>query len=393
MAKRKITVLFGAGASKDAGLPDAYELTEQVYNELVKAKSNDAVLYAVVVAKLIARNAKNGQSPFNSINIEDVYDGLKRLLNRDSDLLSEFVSGWDPISASSSKPFNAEKFAQNLAQTFEFSTRRNLEGRVHLGINQRNLTELVTELDRCFGGDLHQYRGASLEPFLATLSLILNIENTKTSYMEEFLNKHCDHVECIATLNYDQLVETSLANINRNVDFGLTYWNEKRFVRFHGKSLKLLKLHGSTNWFVQKHDEIWIGEPNASVFPSSRAMIFGGQSDKLVPYGPFLHLRHQFDQFLQASSVLLVVGYSFRDLHLNALIRSWIATRQNGKIIIVDPGDFDGDREVFRYIQNSDQQLKRKMRVEIKEIKKGFAEALDEIDEEIQKRPNLTKTR
>lgn len=73
----KVTVLLGAGASKDAGLPDAFELTERVYDRLVEARSNDAVLYAVVVAKLIARNAKNGQSPFSRINIEDVYDGLK----------------------------------------------------------------------------------------------------------------------------------------------------------------------------------------------------------------------------------------------------------------------------------------------------------------------------
>jgi hypothetical protein len=389
----KVTVLFGAGASKDAGLPDAYELTKQVYDRLVEAKSNDAVLYAVVVAKLIARNAKNGQSPFSNINIEDVYDGLKRLLNRDGDILSEFVSGWDPISASSSKPFDAPDFARNLSSIFSFSERRSLDRSAQMNVNQRSLEQTVSELQRCFGGDLYQYRGASLEPFLTTLASILSVQTAQTKYMEHFLAKHCDNIKCIATLNYDQLVEVSLDKIDRKVDLGLTYWNEKRFVRFHGKSPKLIKLHGSTNWFIRNDDEIvFNGDLTPSVYAPSRAIIFGGQSEKLVPYGPFLHLRHQFHQFLQDSSCLLVIGYSFRDLHLNALIRSWIATRQNGKIIIVDPGDFAGDRSVFRYARKLDYDSNTKMRVKIKEIKKGFADALEDIDQELMPRPKLAKS-
>ena len=386
-------MLLGAGASKDAGLPDAYELTKQVYDRLVGAGSNDAVLYAVVVAKLIARNAKNGQSPFNNINIEDVYDGLKRLLNRDSDILSEFVSGWDPISASSSKPFDAPEFARNLSSIFSFSERRSLDRNARMSVNQGSLERTVSELQRCFGGDLYQYKRASLDPFLATLAGILDVQNAKTGYMERFLDKHCDNVECIATLNYDQLVEVSLKKIGSKADLGLTQWNEKRFIKFHGRSPKLIKLHGSTDWFIGNDDEIFFpGDPTISVYARSRAIIFGGQSEKLVPYGPFLHLRHQFHQFLQGSSYLLVIGYSFRDLHLNALIRSWIATRQNGKIIIVDPGNFAGDRGVFRYARTLDYDRNTKMRVEIKEIRKGFAAALDDIDQELMTRPKLANS-
>lgn len=387
----KITVLLGAGASKDAGLPSAYELTQQVYDRLVSAKSNDAVLYAVVVAKLIARNAKNGQSPFDNINIEDVYDGLKRLLNRDSDLLSEFVSGWDPISASSSKPFDAQGFADNLSSVFNIPDSR--ERVQQMKIDGGRLQMAISELQRCFGGDLSLYRGASLEPFIATLADILNVQNTQTTYMEAFLGKHCDSLECIATLNYDQLVEVSLQKIDRKVDLGLTHWNEERFVRFHGKSTKLIKLHGSTDWFIRNDDEIVIdGVTTPSVYGQSRAMIFGGQSEKLVPYGPFLHLRHQFHRFLQGSSYLLVIGYSFGDLHLNALIRSWIATRQNGKIIIVDPNDFAGDKGVFKYASTAGKDSRTRMRVEIKQIRKGFAEALEDIDQELKTRPKLANS-
>ncbi len=384
-------MLLGAGASKDAGLPNTNELTKRVYDRLVSAKSNDAVLYAVVVAKLIARNAKNRQSPFDDINVEDVYDGLKRLLNRDSDLLSEFVSGWDPISASSSRPFDAQSFRDNLSSAFKMPDSRDRAQQIK--IDQYQIDQMVSELQRCFGGDLYQYKRGSLDPFLATLASILDVQNAQTGYMETFLRKHCDSVECIATLNYDQLVEASLEKIGRKVDLGLTHWNEKRFVRFRGQSPKLIKLHGSTDWFIRNEDEIvFPGDVTPSVSPKLRAMIFGGQSDKLVPNGPFLHLRHQFHRFLQGSSYLLVIGYSFRDLHLNALIRSWIATRQNGKIIIVDPNGFTDSQGVFKYASTVGKDLRMKMRVEKKEIRKGFADALDDIDQELKTRPKLANS-
>ena len=389
MAARKITALFGAGASMDAGLPNTYKLTREVYSRLADSKSKDAVLYAVVVSKLIARNAKKGFSPFDEINVEEVYDGLKRLINRDSDLLSEFVSGWDPISTLSSKPFDAQAFANDFVSTFELSSRRSLSGTTHLSINQSRLGSLVSELQRAFDGDFYQYRGASLAPFLATLSQILDVKEKDTSYMQEFLSAHGDALECIATLNYDQVVEVSSDKNGSKVDFGLSQWNDKRYVRFHGQSLKLIKLHGSTNWYLKNDDEIDIRDNDVGQF-FSRAMIFGGQSDKLVPYGPFLHLRHQFQQFLQGSSYLLVVGYSFQDIHLNALIRSWVATRQKGKIIIVDPGKDHSKNEVFRYSRILDERGQRKgQRVQIKHIPKGFSDSLSEIAIELNKNPEL----
>jgi hypothetical protein len=390
LATRKITALFGAGASMDANLPNAYRLTREVYSRLSDGKSQDAILYAVVVSKLIARNAKNGLSPFSDINIEDVYDGLKRLLNKDSDFLSEFVSGWDPIATLPSKPFDAQAFANDFASVFSLNSRRSLDGTARLSIDQSHLRRLVAELQRALDGDFYQYRGASLEPFLSTLSKILNVRDKNTSYMQKFLNSHSDDLECIATLNYDQLVEVSSEKNGSKVDFGLTQWNDKRFVRFHGQSLKLIKLHGSTNWYIKNHDEINISDDDiGNFFP--RAMIFGGQSDKLVPYGPFLHLRHQFQQFLQGSSYLLVVGYSFRDVHLNALIRSWVATRQRGKIIIVDPGEDHSANDVFRYSYILDEQGRRKGRkVEIRQIALGFSDALPSIEKELRQAPVLT---
>jgi len=388
VAKRKFVALFGAGASVDAGLPSAFQLTEDIYSQLKKSKSEQSILFGIVVAKLIARNAKQGKSPFAQINVEDVYDGLKRLLNKDDDLLSEFVYSWDPISTAPSRSFDANKLAQSLASIYKLSDRRSLDGRPTLQLDNRSIQTAVSEIQRAVEGDIHQLRGASLEPFLETLSNLLKIDETKIGYMQQFLAQHSSNFNCIATLNYDQLIETALDKNGSRFDLGLSQWNEKRYVQFHGKSPKIIKLHGSTDWYIRNHDEI-VTEQNPLGL-SKRAMIFGGQSEKLVPDGPFLHLRHEFQRFLRGSSYLLVVGYSFQDMHLNAIIRSWIATRKNGKIIIVNPSEFSGDQSVFQYAALSRSlQGTGKLRVEIKEIRKGFAESLDQIEEALNTNPNL----
>src|SRR4051812_48392483 len=109
-------ILLGAGASRDAGLPDSYELTRQVYERLSRPRYEvHSKLFGYIVAKLTARGVLSGGSPFSEVNIEDAYDGLTRLLNRDSDFLSDFVYSWDPILESMSIPFDSYRFQRTLS--------------------------------------------------------------------------------------------------------------------------------------------------------------------------------------------------------------------------------------------------------------------------------------
>ncbi len=66
-------------------------------------------------------------------------------------------------------------------------------------------------------------------------------------------------------------------------------------------------------------------------------MVIFGQHNKLTAEGPFLDLLKRFDEQLQNSDLLTVVGYSFRDSHINFYISKFL-NQYGGKIRIVDPG-------------------------------------------------------
>ncbi len=296
MAKQAV-VLFGAGASVDAGLPSAYALTRAVYDKLTAVKSPDARLFGTIIAKLQLRNARRGGDPFADVNVEEVYDALKKFIGRDQDILAEFVQSWDDLNLAGSSEFDAKKFLDNLARGFSVKSNRSISGGASFHVDQNSLIGVTETLQRAFGGEFYRFRGASLEPFLETLTSLLEAEDDRIGYIKGLFDRHSSEISCLATLNYDRVVERSLEMLGSSYDLGLSQWNEKRFVRFHGKSLRLIKLHGSVDWHISNADEI-ITDTSKVGIGLPRAMIFGGQDAKLVPYGPFLHLRHEFQRFL-----------------------------------------------------------------------------------------------
>jgi hypothetical protein len=63
-----------------------------------------------------------------------------------------------------------------------------------------------------------------------------------------------------------------------------------------------------------------------------------GQRNKLTAEGPFLDLLRLFRQELEAADRLTVVGYSFRDPHINEYVSQWLNQGQQRRLRIVDPG-------------------------------------------------------
>jgi hypothetical protein len=67
-------------------------------------------------------------------------------------------------------------------------------------------------------------------------------------------------------------------------------------------------------------------------------VIFGG-GNKLTAEGPFLDLLIRFRDALRLHRDLLVVGYSFRDDHVNHCILTWLLSPQARRLTIVErPG-------------------------------------------------------
>jgi len=64
--------------------------------------------------------------------------------------------------------------------------------------------------------------------------------------------------------------------------------------------------------------------------------VFGAR-EKLQAQGPFLDLLAQFSAALQQSQHLVVVGYSFRDEHVNEYISRWVLGDDSRVVTVINP--------------------------------------------------------
>ena len=89
-----------------------------------------------------------------------------------------------------------------------------------------------------------------------------------------------------------------------------------------------LKLHGSFNWLDDKD-------------PGKRIMVIGGKKWEQIQNIPILHYYHEkFREVLtQPSRRLCIIGYSFRDEHINKVI-SEALTKRDLKLFVICPQSY-----------------------------------------------------
>lgn len=152
----------------------------------------------------------------------------------------------------------------------------------------------------------------------------------------------------IVTLNYDTILETSARVHGIPLSTGAEQWDAGSRWSFPAGHLPLLKLHGSVNWRASRVvTPTWqiprvglyeVDDPAAAA-PNGRIdanLVFGG-GNKLRPDGPWPALFAAFEDILAAADVLVVVGYSFRDPHVDLAMRRWVAGGGERKLIVIDP--------------------------------------------------------
>lgn len=312
----------------DAGVPNAMQLTEKVYENLQNTNFEDARLYGYVLGKIITNRARKGVSPFRAVGIEDVYATLKRFLFRHSDVLGEFVDSWDDFGVASD--FDAAEFHGRLSAFIS----QQVTGRSRFPLGSEGPGAY---LKNTLGASSQHGKDAeaTLRPFIESLTQCLSPTFQEPLRYMELLTEHCDNrIEFVGSLNYDLVFEETCKARGITVDYGLSQWNEKKLVRFHGQSLKFAKLHGSIDWY-ENGDNLVISPARSTRL--KRGMVFGAQSEKLVADGPYLQLRGEFEKALRRTNKVGVIGYSFQDEHVNSLLRIWLLTRKNAKLVILDP--------------------------------------------------------
>ncbi|MBN2973103.1 SIR2 family protein [Roseomonas aeriglobus] len=337
LEREDYVVLLGAGASVEAGLLTSANLTQAIYNSFNERQRLDrfALLLAYVISKLQVRNAKRGTSPYAPIEVEELFDALNLLYRRDSILISEFVERWDSAIDSYYTRFDGSEIRSNfnniLNKTLARANRRSA-----FDAGTADFERLAASLQpRSFFTNDARHIPDPLQPFFVSLIKFLQVDQSRLDYLYPLVRDK--RASLIATLNYDLSIEKACELNGLKYDYGLDRWAQQKRVDWRQRSddKRLLKMHGSINWTGSfedpkiRYDEIKPYE--------KRIMIFGGVDNKLSADGPFLQFLYRLERTILRTNALLVVGYSFRDAHINALINRWRLTRRNSKLAVIDP--------------------------------------------------------
>lgn len=346
--EKGLVYFLGAGASRDAGLPLSKDLTKIIVKDLnpeqpVRSRKRDLQkILNFVVSAMVGHQGKSGKNPDVMPDIESVVSAVDLLSKRFEIELAPFVQNWDPAvdlldkktDSSSSWARDIRDGVTNLRGTGDYTLKEGLVGFMEdhykMGISGGQYTLLMYEL-------------------LGQLKTHLTItDSSLTEYLKPLVELGKREKVTIATINYDLTIETAAKLVGIEVCRGIDEWNEKWKLVWSDTGVQLIKLHGSIDWGrgsrknlnretdLLMRDSI-ILEMKEPLPPNTLPFVIYGRREKLRPEGPFSELRTELISQLRAASHLVVIGYSFGDDHINELIKKWLNSDLDRRLIIVDP--------------------------------------------------------
>jgi hypothetical protein len=342
--------LLGAGASIPAGIPGAFDMLDAIRKQLDSGAHTRQLLPVLhfVEGGIAFSRGIAGEDPTRNINVEEVFSAVLLLADREQLEVAPFVSAWHPRIASLESPVKppfaykgvvsairgmfadsrgnsrSDFFvAGDLERALEPLFQRNTDSRIF-----RSLAEEMTRslIDICAVGADEPDRFDHLRPLLDFAASERRL--------------------AVATLNYDTLVESLAEASDVAISRGLRELSSGVRWDRSADMLYLLKLHGSADWRLKTVrgegmiEHVAIEEAsqdeNDRRYGDSPGLVFG-QRDKLTTDGPFVALLEAFGAELEDAEHLVVIGYSFRDKHVNDYLARWF-NRQRGRLTILDPG-------------------------------------------------------
>lgn len=289
-----IIFLLGAGASADAGIPVSRQMVDDIEaainsNEWRKYKD----LYYLIKSGVQYSAGLSGKTI--NFNIEILLFVLEELLQKDNHLLYPFIGSWNV------------KFNEVIKDNFDLISDFQIE------IKQK-LQRWVTPRD---------YREADYFKNYKRLKNELNFPIR------------------IFTLNYDRCIEENSKrkgyefSIERGFEEEETnrLWNYKRFDEVTPDTepdIYLYKLHGSIDWERDEETKV-VSCIDGS--PSKPDLIFGTQN-KLQFADPYLYLFSAFRFHTLKAKLIICIGYSFSDEHINGLISQALKQNKTSKLLV-----------------------------------------------------------
>ncbi|QQR58080.1 MAG: SIR2 family protein [Candidatus Melainabacteria bacterium] len=372
----KTIFLLGAGASKDSNIP----LSSEMGREMVNFESSEDLLDAYqdrqrralrfIAGGLAFKAGMENYDPFYGVDVEALFNAADHLARRTSLEVSPFISAWHPAIKELECPADyqaGEKIRQLARHIFEPES-------VGYSKDFSNLLlGLPVDAGEFSGGSIPGFHSSFYTAFASAVKTITGqtssvlfeeLKFTMIGLLQEIvwidprasdsfsrvdyikpLISFCKNNEAsIATLNYDNTLELASEALSIEIDSGIKEWSKNGELSYSESSINLFKLHGSVDWRLVEEtptaknpipfQRIKIGNPSNDE-NSLPAVIFG-QANKLTTEGPFLSILIKFKEALHAAEELVVVGYSFRDKHINQILSEWLNGNENRLMRIVN---------------------------------------------------------
>ncbi len=292
--------LLGAGASVDAGLPTANEMTRRFTKSIEDANDSDLVsALSLVLGGIHFLRGLKGQFPSPDINVEELAITLDALASRNISNLSPFVGSWNELLGRYDGTHNSARDCIS-----------ELRERLRDEIKAMLVTPDIGKVNY-----FQQFR-----PFLKEFDGIKNID--------------------VFTLNYDRCVETALedGDISYTTGVGEEGWDASLFEREDYK-VRLYKLHGSLDWYrdTDTGNIFSTTRPPENRVPSSdySPLLIFGITNKLQSVDPFLHLSYTFSQLVKKTKIIVTIGYGFGDDYINQMILQGFSIGSDKVMIVV----------------------------------------------------------
>ena len=306
--ENEIIFLLGAGASANADIPVSSQMDDRIKNLI----TNDSdwkryeKLYYLIKSGINYSAGLSGQS--STFNIETLLFVLEELKQKEKHLLYPFIGSWNI------------RFNEVVKDNFK--------------LIESFMKEIKKKLKEWV--DLEDERKAEYFKHLAILRQELNFPLR------------------IFTLNYDKCIETNTNNtgfeftLERGFDPVTRKWNYKLFdpIRDLESDVYLYKLHGSIDWKRDANTNIVSYSNGVARNPD---LIFGTQN-KLSYSDPYLFLFSQFRHYTLSAKLIVCIGYSFADEHINGLIEQAIKQDDTKRVISVMKGTNKTESELKEFI-------------------------------------------
>ena len=291
--ENEIVLLLGAGASVDAGIATSANMIKEVEELIQSDWAQFKELYYLLKSAIIYADGVQGKfDNIETYNIERLFNVLIELDKKEQHPLYPFIGQWNI------------KFSEVIKDKYS----------------------IIADFQSTIFDKLREW---------------VAFEDEQAEYYKpilDFRNSY-EYPLNIFTLNYDLCVEKALGNgFNIEREFNeAKIWDYKKYEQRSENidyDIYLYKLHGSIDWDRdEKTGQIQQKNINRIKKPD---LIFGNIY-KLQYVDPYLFQFYELRRHTLDSKLVIVVGYSFGDDHINGILSQALKQDRGMKIIWVSP--------------------------------------------------------